>query len=220
MQAPRSPQQTQAQSMLSVSVVAPRAAPAVNELLLPGAVTPLRRSLDLRAHKRLPRALVHRHRRAGEERPDPGDDRDPGTRCATASGPRRRSHRAGQFRLREDHRAALAGHAEDAIGRATGHRHEGQRHGSDAARCWSRRRPMSRISPSWCRTRRSRAPFDGVITARNVDVGALVDGGRRARHRGHVGRAVPYRSRTARCASSSTCRRTTRRTSRRPPASI
>ncbi|MFM0176668.1 efflux transporter periplasmic adaptor subunit, partial [Paraburkholderia sediminicola] len=33
-------EQTQAQSMLSVSVVAPRPAPAVNELLLPGAVTP------------------------------------------------------------------------------------------------------------------------------------------------------------------------------------
>ena len=42
-------QQTQAQSVLSVSVVAPRPAPAVNELLLPGAVTPFAKHRSTRA---------------------------------------------------------------------------------------------------------------------------------------------------------------------------
>ena len=53
------------------------------------------------------------------------------------------------------------------------------------------------------------APFDGVITARNTDIGALIDSGSGAQG------AVPRRRDRSRCACSSTCRRSTRR--RRAP---
>ena len=52
-----------------------------------------------------------------------------------------------------------------------------RRHAGEAARCWHPRKPTSRGSPNWCRTRKCTAPFDGVVTARNVDVGALVTAG-------------------------------------------
>ena len=51
------------------------------------------------------------------------------------------------------------------------------------------------------------APFDGVITARNTDVGALIDAG------GAAGKgAVPHRRLRTSCASTSTFRRPTRAT--------
>ncbi len=51
--------------------------------------------------------------------------------------------------------------------------------------------------------RRIEAPFDGVVTARNTDIGALIDTGSNARSCSTSRRSTP-------CACSSTCRRSTR----------
>ena len=55
------------------------------------------------------------------------------------------------------------------------------------------------------------APFDGIVTARDTDVGALINAG------GGAGRRCSWSPTSTSCASTSTCRRTTCPRSRSAP---
>ena len=147
------------------------------------------RLADFRAHQRLPDALVCRHRGARQEGSAARRDRNAGTGSAAAAGAGRTGDgRARCTRWRKSPRPAarICSRPIRCRRRSVTTPFTTRRH---------RRRPSSRIAPTWrgsnscSRSARLRAPFDGVITARNTDVGALVDAGATAPARGCSGSA-------------------------------
>ena len=102
-----------------------------------------------------------------------------------------------------DHRRTLSRSDQDRLGVATGPRQRqrqsrGARSGGGVG---PRQRPRLEQLQAF---QTIDAPFDGVITARNTDIGALIDAGSNSEG------AVPHLGGPHRCACSSTCRRCTR----------
>ena len=141
-----------------------------------------------------------------QEGPVAGGDRDPGGRSAAGAGAGGPRDRAGQLRAREHHQRALAGPARDRVGIQAGRRRESGRCGGQARRLQSAAANVARLRELES-FKRVLAPFDGVVTQRNTDVGALINAGQTPAASCSVS-PIP----TA-CASTCPCRSRTRRRS-------
>jgi RND family efflux transporter MFP subunit len=169
-------QQTQAQSMLSVSVVAPRAAPAVNELLLPGAVTPF---AEASIYARTSGYLAHWNT-------DIGAQVKSGQTLATIEAPDL------DAQLRQARADEATAQANFDFAKTTAQRWQEMLKTQSVAQqdtdmkvsdMQARRAMLASAQANVAHLaelvsyEKITAPFDGVITARNVDVGALVTAG-------------------------------------------
>ena len=132
---------------------------------------------DLRPDQRLHRALVDRHRRPGQGGPGPGEHRVPRGRPAAKPGPGGPRPGPGQPGARPDQRQPLAGARQPERGRPAGRGPEERRLCRQAGRSSRRPRPTSTGSSSSRDSRRVTAPFDGTISARNIDIGTLITAG-------------------------------------------
>ncbi|MFM0337139.1 efflux RND transporter periplasmic adaptor subunit [Paraburkholderia fungorum] len=169
-------QQTRAQSVLSVSVITPRAAPAAQQLLLPGAVTPFAEAsiyartsgylahwnADIGAHVKRAQIL------ATIEAPDLNDQL--------------RQARADQATAQANYDFAktTAQRWQEMLKTQAVAQQDADTKVSDSE---ARRAMLASAQANVARLaelvsyEKITAPFDGVITARNVDVGALVTAG-------------------------------------------
>ncbi|MFM0054160.1 efflux RND transporter periplasmic adaptor subunit [Paraburkholderia phytofirmans] len=169
-------EQTQAQSMLSVSVVAPRAAPAVNELLLPGAVTPF---AEASIYARTSGYLAHWNT-------DIGAQVKSGQVLATIEAPdldaQLRQARADEATAQAnfDYAKTTAQRWQDMLKTQSVAQQDADTKVSDME---ARRAMLASAQANVAHLaelvsyEKITAPFDGVVTARNVDVGALVTAG-------------------------------------------
>jgi hypothetical protein len=160
----------------TVIVAAPKAGAPVDSFVLPGNVTALHRFAHLRAHLRLPHALVLRHRRQGEEGRSAGRDCHARGGPATGPGPGRPEYRPGQRQQRPHPGRAL--HRPRPIRRRLppGHRHLRQPGRIHRGAVKSAQANVERLRQLQS-FEKVYAPFDGVITARNIDTGQLIDPG-------------------------------------------
>ncbi|HEX7911454.1 MAG TPA: efflux RND transporter periplasmic adaptor subunit [Paraburkholderia sp.] len=169
-------QQTQAQSMVSVSVVTPRAAPTSNELLLPGAVTPF---ADASIYARTSGYLAHWNT-------DIGTEVKSGQTLATIEAPDL------DAQLRQARADEATAQANFDYAKTTSDRWQAMLKTQSVAQqdadakvsdMDARRAMLASAQANVARLaelvsyEKITAPFDGVITARNVDVGALVTAG-------------------------------------------
>ena len=152
-----------------------------DELVLPGDVQAFTDApIYARTNGYLKRwyADIGKHVKAGRAA---GGHRDARGRCAISPGAGRSCHRRGQQSPVADHRGALSEAAQDRTGGAAGRRQ------CRRAMPMPRRRSSSRRGRTWsgCEQlesfNRITAPFDGVVTARKIDVGALVTAGQHHR---------------------------------------
>ncbi|REG49889.1 RND family efflux transporter MFP subunit [Paraburkholderia sp. BL6669N2] len=169
-------EQTQAQSMLSVSVVKPRPAPAVNELLLPGAVTPF---AEASIYARTSGYLAHWNT-------DIGAQVKSGQVLATIEAPdldaQLRQARADEATAQAnfDYAKTTAQRWQDMLKTQSVAQQDADSKVSDME---ARRAMLASAQANVAHLaelvsyEKITAPFDGVITARNVDVGALVTAG-------------------------------------------
>ena len=169
-------QQTQAQSVLSVSVVTPRPAPAVNELLLPGAVTPF---AEASIYARTSGYLAHWNT-------DIGAQVKSGQTLATIDAPDL------DAQLRQARADEATAQANFDFAKTTAQRWQemlktqsvAQQDADTKVSDMEARRAMLASAQAnvahlaeLVSYEKITAPFDGTITARNVDVGALVTAG-------------------------------------------
>ncbi|MFL9962343.1 efflux RND transporter periplasmic adaptor subunit [Paraburkholderia sediminicola] len=169
-------QQTQAQSMLSVSVVTPRAAPAVHELLLPGAVTPF---AEASIYARTSGYLAHWNT-------DIGARVTSGQTLATIEAPEL------DAQLRQARADEATAQANFDLAKTTAQRWQSmlktqsvaqQDADTKSADMEARRAMLASAQANVAHLaelvsyEKITAPFNGVITARHVDVGALVTAG-------------------------------------------
>ncbi|CAE6820091.1 efflux RND transporter periplasmic adaptor subunit [Paraburkholderia nemoris] len=169
-------QQTQAQSVLSVSVVTPRPAPAVNELLLPGAVTPF---AEASIYARTSGYLAHWNT-------DIGVQVKSGQTLATIDAPDL------DAQLRQARADEATAQANFDFAKTTAQRWQemlktqsvAQQDADTKVSDMEARRAMLASAQAnvahlaeLVSYEKITAPFDGTITARNVDVGALVTAG-------------------------------------------
>ncbi|MEZ0604164.1 efflux RND transporter periplasmic adaptor subunit [Paraburkholderia sp. IW21] len=169
-------QQTQAQSVLSVSVITPRAAPAVHELLLPGAVTPF---AEASIYARTSGYLAHWNT-------DIGAQVRSGQTLATIEAPEL------DAQLRQARADEATAQANFDFAKTTAQRWQemlktqsvAQQDADTKVSDMEARRAMLASAQAnvahlaeMVSYEKITAPFDGVITARNVDVGALVTAG-------------------------------------------
>jgi RND family efflux transporter MFP subunit len=169
-------QQTQAQSILSVAVIAPRAAPSVNDLLLPGAVTPF---AEASIYARTSGYLAH-------WTSDIGTQVKSGQTLATIEAPeldaQLRQARAdeGTAQANYDYAKTTAQRWQDMLKTQSVAQQDADTKTSDME---ARRAMLASAQANVAHLaelvsyEKITAPFDGVITARNVDVGALVTAG-------------------------------------------
>lgn len=169
-------QQAQAQSMVSVSVVTPRAAPTSSELLLPGAVTPF---ADASIYARTSGYLAHWNT-------DIGTEVKSGQTLATIEAPDL------DAQLRQARADEATAQANFDFAKTTADRWQAMLKTQSVAQqdadtkvsdMEARRAMLASAQANVARLaelvsyEKITAPFDGVITARNVDVGALVTAG-------------------------------------------
>ncbi|WP_434110768.1 efflux RND transporter periplasmic adaptor subunit [Paraburkholderia caffeinilytica] len=169
-------QQTQAQSMLSVSVVTPRPAPAVNELLLPGAVTPF---AEASIYARTSGYLAHWNT-------DIGAKVKSGQTLATIDAPDL------DAQLRQARADEATAQANFDFAKTTAQRWQemlktqsvAQQDADTKVSDMEARRAMLASAQAnvahlaeLVSYEKITAPFDGTITVRNVDVGSLVTAG-------------------------------------------
>ncbi|MGF6572775.1 RND family efflux transporter MFP subunit [Paraburkholderia sp. GAS333] len=169
-------QQTQAQSVLSVSVVTPRAAPAVNEILLPAAVTPF---AEASIYARTSGYLAHWNA-------DIGAHVTGGQTLATIEAPEL------DAQLRQARADEATAQANFNFAKTTAQRwldmlqtqSVAQQDADTKVSDMEARRAMLASAQAnvahlaeLVSYEKITAPFDGVITARNVDTGALVTAG-------------------------------------------
>ncbi|MFM0740433.1 efflux RND transporter periplasmic adaptor subunit [Paraburkholderia xenovorans] len=169
-------QQTQAQSALSVAVITPRAAPAVNELLLPGAVTPF---AEASIYARTSGYLAH-------WTSDIGAHVKSGQTLAIIDAPEL------DAQLRQARADEATAQANYDYAKTTAQRWQemlktqsvAQQDADAKTNDMEARRAMLASAQAnvahlaeLVSYEKITAPFDGVITARNVDVGALVTAG-------------------------------------------
>ena len=167
-----------AQAVPTVAVVTPRRRRRRSRALdLPGRLEAFARAPIYARVSGYLKTLERRHRRAGEGRAAAGRDRDAGPRPAAAAGAGRSRHRRGQRRAGRGHRQALAGAARQRLGVAPGGRREDRRPRRQAGRWSSALQANVERYQALKRFKRIVAPFDGVVTARNTDVGALINAG-------------------------------------------
>lgn len=169
-------QQTQALSTLSVSVIAPRAAPAVSELLLPGSVTPF---AEASIYARTSGYLAH-------WTSDIGTHVKSGDTLATIEAPeldaQLRQARADEATAQAnyDYAKTTAQRWQDMLKTQSVAQQDADSKTSDMearrAMLESAQANVAHLS-ELVSYEKITAPFDGVITARNVDVGALVTAG-------------------------------------------
>jgi RND family efflux transporter MFP subunit len=169
-------QQTQAQSALSVSVLTPRAAPSSNELLLPGAVTPF---AEASIYARTSGYLAH-------WTSDIGAQVKSGQTLATIDAPdldaQLRQARADESTAQAnyDYAKTTAQRWQDMLKTQSVAQQDADTKTSDMA---ARRAMLASAQANVAHLaelvsyEKISAPFDGVITARHVDVGALVTAG-------------------------------------------
>ena len=132
-------------------------------------------------------------------------DRDARDRPAALAGGRRaRSRRPPSLELAKSTVERWESAAQEGRGLAAGARRAPQRRRAGAAPTSPPPTPTSSGCASCEGFKRVVAPFSGVITRRNVDVGDLIDAG------GGAGRGCSCSRRPTRCASTSTCRSPTR----------
>jgi multidrug efflux pump subunit AcrA (membrane-fusion protein) len=169
-------QQTQAQSVLSVSVVKPRAAPAIQELLLPAAVTPF---AEASIYARTSGYLAHWNT-------DIGAHVTSGQTLATIAAPDL------DAQLRQARADEATAQANFDYAKTTAQRWQAMLQTQSVAQqdadtkvsdMEARRAMLASAQANVAHLaelvsyEKITAPFDGVITARNVDVGALVTAG-------------------------------------------
>jgi RND family efflux transporter MFP subunit len=169
-------QQTEAQNVLSVSVVTPRAAPAVHELLLPGAVTPF---AEASIYARTSGYLAHWNT-------DIGARVTSGQTLATIEAPEL------DAQLRQARADEATAQANFDLAKTTAQRWQAMLKTQSVAQqdadtkvgdMEARRAMLASAQANVAHLaelvsyEKITAPFDGVITARNVDVGALVTAG-------------------------------------------
>jgi RND family efflux transporter MFP subunit len=169
-------QQTQAQSMLTVSVVTPRAAPAVHELLLPGAVTPF---AEASIYARTSGYLAHWNT-------DIGARVTSGQTLATIEAPEL------DAQLRQARADEATAQANFDLAKTTSARWQSmlktqsvaqQDADTKSADMEARSAMLASAQANVAHLaelvsyEKITAPFNGVITARHVDVGALVTAG-------------------------------------------
>ncbi|MFM0199530.1 efflux RND transporter periplasmic adaptor subunit [Paraburkholderia fungorum] len=169
-------QQTQAQSALSVSVVMPRAAPSSNELLLPGAVTPF---AEASIYARTSGYLAH-------WTSDIGAQVKSGQTLATIDAPdldaQLRQARADESTAQAnyDYAKTTAQRWQDMLKTQSVAQQDADTKTSDME---ARRAMLASAQANVAHLaelvsyEKITAPFDGVITARHVDIGALVTAG-------------------------------------------
>jgi RND family efflux transporter MFP subunit len=169
-------QQTQAQSALSVSVLTPRAAPSSNELLLPGAVTPF---AEASIYARTSGYLAH-------WTSDIGAQVKSGQTLATIDAPdldaQLRQARADESTAQAnyDYAKTTAQRWQDMLKTQSVAQQDADTKTSDME---ARRAMLDSAQANVAHLaelvsyEKITAPFDGVITARHVDVGALVTAG-------------------------------------------
>ena len=137
----------------------------------------LRAGADLGARQRLPQALAQGHRQPRRERRAARRDRDARDRPAALAGGRRAPAGGG--------RAWRSRRARSSAGKRCARRTRSRSRSSTSAAAPTRRRaptsPRPTRTSSGCARcegfKRVVAPFSGVITRRNVDVGDLIDAG-------------------------------------------
>jgi RND family efflux transporter MFP subunit len=169
-------QQTQAQSALSVSVVMPRPAPASNELLLPGAVTPF---AEASIYARTSGYLAH-------WTSDIGAQVKSGQTLATIDAPdldaQLRQARADESTAQANYNYAktTSQRWQDMLKTQSVAQQDADTKTSDmearSAMLASAQANVAHLA-ELVSYEKVTAPFDGVITARHVDVGALVTAG-------------------------------------------
>ncbi|MFL9896613.1 efflux RND transporter periplasmic adaptor subunit [Paraburkholderia fungorum] len=169
-------QQTQAQSALSVSVLTPRPAPSSNELLLPGAVTPF---AEASIYARTSGYLAH-------WTSDIGAQVKSGQTLATIDAPdldaQLRQARADESTAQAnyDYAKTTAQRWQDMLKTQSVAQQDADTKTSDME---ARRAMLDSAQANVAHLaelvsyEKITAPFDGVITARHVDVGALVTAG-------------------------------------------
>jgi RND family efflux transporter MFP subunit len=169
-------QQTQAQSVLTVSVVSPRTAPPVSEVLLPGAVTPF---AEASIYARTSGYLAH-------WTSDIGAQVKSGQTLATIEAPeldaQLRQARADEATAQAnyDYAKTTAQRWQDMLKTQSVAQQDADSKTSDME---ARRAMLASAQANVAHLaelvsyEKITAPFDGVITARNVDVGALVTAG-------------------------------------------
>jgi RND family efflux transporter MFP subunit len=168
--------QTDAQSVLSVSVVAPRAAPVSRELVLPGSVTPF---AEASIYARTSGYLAHWNT-------DLGAQVKSGQTLATIEAPEL------DAQLRQARADAATAQANFDFAKTTAQRWQAMLQTQSVAQqdadtkvseMEARRAMLASAQANVAHLaelvsyEKVTAPFDGVITARNVDVGALVTAG-------------------------------------------
>jgi RND family efflux transporter MFP subunit len=169
-------QQTQAQSALSVAVVTPRAAPSSNELLLPGAVTPF---AEASIYARTSGYLAH-------WTSDIGAHVKSGQTLATIDAPdldaQLRQARADESTAQAnyDYAKTTSQRWQDMLKTQSVAQQDADTKTSDME---ARRAMLASAQANVAHLaelvsyEKITAPFDGVITARHVDIGALVTAG-------------------------------------------
>ncbi|MFP3566867.1 efflux RND transporter periplasmic adaptor subunit [Paraburkholderia sp. SIMBA_030] len=169
-------QQTAAQSFVNVAVVTPRAAPSVHELLLPGAVTPF---AEASIYARTSGYLAHWNT-------DIGAKVKSGQTLATIDAPdldaQLRQARADEATAQAnfDYAKTTAQRWQDMLKTQSVAQQDADTKVSDME---ARRAMLASAQANVAHLaelvsyEKITAPFDGVITARNVDVGALVTAG-------------------------------------------
>jgi RND family efflux transporter MFP subunit len=164
-------QQTQAQCILSVSVVTPGAAPAVHELLLPGAVTPF---AEASIYARTSGYLAHWNT-------DIGVQVKSGQTLATINAPDLDAQlRQATAQANFDFAKTTAQRWQEMLKTQSVAQQDADTKVSDMearrAMLASAQANVSHLA-ELVSYEKITAPFDGTITARNVDVGALVTAG-------------------------------------------
>ena len=197
-------QETQDSAVLTVSVVHPKVTGARQPTGFAWQHAAADRCADLCANQRLSEKVVRGYRDARAGGRSAGGDRSAGSGPATAAGEVGSANRADEFRRsRRSRRAAMANLLQKgAVARqdtdnVVGDMNSKKSIAESAAANVKRLEDLQSYEKVY-------APFDGVITARNTDVGALIDAVLAARARS----CSTSRRRTG-CASSSMCRKNT-----------
>ncbi len=148
------------------------------------------RNDDLRARQRLRGQVAGGYRRSRQERPGAGDDRNARTRCRTECGAGAAEGLRGSSRGAPAPRPNSAGPPTSAgairrrassPSRSANRRRriiKAPRRGCMRRTLrshWTRRRSIN--TPRWREFKQVRAPFDGTITERKIDIGNLVTAG-------------------------------------------
>ena len=167
---------TDGQAMPAVSVVLPaRRRPPPRSTCRAGS-RPIRARRSMRASAAILKALVRRYRRAGEGGPAARRDRDARSRPATAAGQGRTGLRAGNAEALATATAKRWQALLDRLGVAPGGRREARRPRVKQALVKAAQANVDRLRRCKDFTRIV-APFDGIVTARNTDIGALINAG-------------------------------------------